>query len=241
MYRLAVATAMALMSVGLTSGSAVARSSAGVFDVYIGSIRGGTLSYKGTEQGGQYSTAGRAQSVGVIGALTRARYEAQSQGRLRGQTFVPSAYSEEANTGRRQSKARMSYIGGVPQVKEYEPVQGPKPYDLDPSQQGGTLDPMTAIYMVLRDQPGAQVCKMRFDMFDGRRRSRILLANAERKDNRIICTGRYERVAGFEPEEMAERQFFPIRVEYEPGTDGFYVVDRVVITTLYGRARLLRR
>ncbi|MEO0991472.1 MAG: DUF3108 domain-containing protein [Pseudomonadota bacterium] len=215
--------------------------SEGVFDVYIFGLKAGTLSFSGIEGNGQYSTAGRLQSGGLVGAVANARYEAQSRGRLRGGAWTPEYFEEDVNTGKKEMQARMAYVNGVPQVKQYEPAEKPKPHDLDPSTQGDTVDPMTAIYRVLRDQPADEVCTNKFFTFDGRRRTRVALRKPTRDGERVICEGRYVRVGGFPPKDMAEQRVFPITVEYVPMGGGMMRVDRLTYRTGYGDALLRRR
>lgn len=214
----------------------------GRFDLYLRGIKAGTLSFKGIETDRDYTTAGRMQSTGLIGAMTRASYNAQSQGRLRKNGgFRPRIYEEDANTGRRQMSASMAYRRGVPQVKQYTPARAPDPNDVDPSTQGGTLDPMTAIYAILKDQKADGLCETQFQMFDGRRVSRVDLNRPKREGDTVLCSGAYTRVAGFDAEDMAERTVFPVTVTYTPAGANTYRVTKVEIQTTYGRALMRRR
>lgn len=211
------------------------------FDVYFSGIRAGIVIFKGIVTDTQYSVAGRMQSTGLLSLVANLRYDATAVGRIRGDRFVPVRYEESANTGQRQSEAEMDYTRGVPQVKRYAPPRDPEPYDLDPATQGGTLDPASAVFFLLRDVPADRVCQGSVDVFDGARRSLLAIATPRREGDAVICRGEYRRVAGFAPWEMDEKSRFPFTVVYRPNGDGLMAVDEVRIDTLYGTARLNRR
>lgn len=211
------------------------------FDVYFSGIRAGIVVFKGITTDTQYSVAGRLQSTGLLRLVADLRYDAVSVGRIAGDTFVPVRYTESADTGQRQSDAEMEYRRGVPQVKAYSPPREPKPFDLDPATQGGTLDPAAAVFFLLRDAPEAEACRGAVPVFDGQRRSSLTVDNPRRQGDQLICDGEYRRVAGFSPAELGEKAQFPFTVTYRENGDGLMQVDEVRIDTLYGVARLDRR
>ena len=212
-----------------------------VFDLSLRGIRAGQLVMNGAEANGRYTAAGRLATTGIVAKIRKVSYEAASKGRVKGGKYTPSSYSEKADTGKRVSNATMSYKGGVPQVKAYEPKRDPKPYDVKASTQGGTVDPMTALYAAMRDVPKDQVCALDVKMFDGRRRSQIKFSNPTPKGDGFTCDGEYRRLKGFSPEDLAERTKFPFTVTYTPTEGGEYQVQRISMTTLYGAAVLKRR
>lgn len=211
------------------------------FDVSLGGFRAGILAVSGIETATQYSVAGKLQNTGLLRMIREVGYDARATGRITANGFVPTRYQETANTGERVSRAVMDYVNGVPQLKSYDPPQERRPRDVDPATQGGTLDPMTTIYSVLRDVPRDEVCDHNVFMFDGRRRSQVATSGPQPDGDTIICRGEYRRVAGFKESEMQDRTVFPFRLTYTPGSDGTYRVTRVVFETLYGKAVLNRR
>ncbi len=213
----------------------------GTFDVYIGGFRAGTLGFSGVEDGRQYSAAARLESSGLLGMIREIGYDARATGRMSDAGFVPTRYQETANTGERVSRAVMDYVNGVPQVKSYDPPQERRATDLDPGTQGGTLDPMTALYTVLREAPANEVCRVDVFMFDGRRRSQVVTSNPRADGADIECDGEYRRIAGFKDSQMAKRTVFPFTLTYSPTGNGTYQLTRVVFETLYGKAVLNRR
>jgi hypothetical protein len=100
---------------------------------------------------------------------------------------------------------------------------------------------MTSLYAVLRDVPRDAACTARFVSFDGRRRTETALLSATPQGDGLICAGLYRRVAGYSPEDMAERSQFPFTITYAPVPDGRLRVVEVTLDTTYGRALMKRR
>ena len=206
-----------------------------VFDLAIRGLSAGSLTVKGKEQGGSYATSGVLQSGGMVGLLARLNYTASAKGRVKGAQFQPSRYDEIADTGKRKSKTTMTYSRGVPRVVAGETGA------LDPASQRGTVDPLTAIYAAFRDVNAGDVCKLNVQMFDGKRRSQVRLANPREEGGMITCDGEYRRLKGFSAKDMAEKSRFPFNLFYAQTADGRYRVEKVVTQTLYGNASLTRR
>jgi hypothetical protein len=100
----------------------------------------------------------------------------------------------------------MAYRKGVPQVKSYNPPREAKPYDVDPSTMGGTVDPLTALYATLRDVDKGTECQVSLKMFDGRRHSQITTSERQEAGEQVVCQGEYRRLAGFSAEDALSVQ-----------------------------------
>ena len=223
------------------------------FDFSLRGFRAGVLTFSGAVQAGRYHVTGELRSSGLVRLVRNVSYRAESQGTVTSGRFTPALYIETADTGKRQSKATMAYRDGVPQVKSYVPARAPRPGDVDPATQGGTLDPLTALYAVLRDVPRDQVCRFDRFMFDGRRRSSLRLypptqpkgsappAKGTTGADNVICIGEYRRLEGFSDKEMAQKQSFVFQLTYAPVGSGQMQVVQVLIDSLYGPAALTRR
>ena len=212
----------------------------GTFDLKLAGVRAGVVAFSAVEDGRQYSAAARAQSSGLVALVRNLSYDARATGRITPRGFVPTRYQESADTGERVSRAVMEYVNGVPQVKSYDPPQERRSRDVDPATQGGTLDPMTALFALLRDVPRGEVCTLDVPVFDGRRASRVSTRGPKPEGDRIVCEGEYRRVAGFSERQMREKTRFPFSITYAPAGDR-YRVERISVDTLYGRATLDRR
>lgn len=215
-------------------------SSSGTFDLSIRGFTAGVLQFSGTSTDSGYSVTGKLESTGIAAMIRKIRYDAAASGRLSSGRWSPARYDEQADTGKRQSQSRMEYSGGVPTEMIKDSREG-RPNYVDPATQGGTVDPLTALYATLRDVPADQACDLKLVMFDGARRSQITLSPAEADGDTITCAGEYRRLAGFSDKEMAEKQRFPFRLTYgAAGGDRVRVVS-VSMDSLYGRASLTRR
>lgn len=216
-----------------------------VFDLTIRGIEAAMLSFGGTVSDGRYAVSGRLQSAGLMGMIRSFRYEGSSRGLVSGERFTPQRYAEKADTGRRKSVAEMRYVGGVPQIKAYDPPRDPDSADapgLDLATQGGTVDPLTAMFAVLRDVPQGRECRLAVTIFDGKRRSQVQLgAPVPAPDGGMTCPGEYRRLEGFSAEDMAERTRFAFILTLSAPEGGLRRAMEVRMDTLLGRAVMTRR
>ena len=226
----------------LAAGSAGADQKDGaVFDLTLKGIHAGTLSISGAIEGRSYAASGVLESGGLVALVRKVRYDARVYGTVSGDRFTPSRYEEDADTGKRQSQSVMDYKAGVPQVKVYNPPKSPRPDDVDPATQGGTVDPLTALYATLRDVPKAEACNRKLALFDGRRRSQVVLSAPKPANGGLVCTGEYRRLEGFSEKEMAEKSRFPFTMTLAPIGDDRMRVTEISMDTIYGKGRLKRR
>lgn len=229
------------LSLGLASATlAQAQSSTetGNFDVYYAGIKAGELRYGMKTNGATYAASGVVKSSGLVAAISDFRFRAESQGRVSGKSFRPSRYEESSDTGRRQSEKVIRYPGGVPTLERSDK---PKDYWLDPRRNGDALDPLTAVWHLLRDRDSDELCNMDVSYFDGARRVRLTTSRPKTEGKTVHCTGHYIRVGGFSKKEVREGTKFPFKVSYEPNGDGRYKLSRMDVKTLRGRAVLIRR
>ncbi len=212
-----------------------------VFDLTLMGLTAGRLEVNGKMVGTAYAANGVLQSTGLLGAIRKVRYDASVTGTYVNGTYTPASYREKADTSKRQSESVMAYKAGVPQVKTYNPPREAKIGDVKPSTQGGTIDPLTALYAVVRDVPVAEACTLSVVLFDGRRRSQVVLSAAENGAKGVTCAGEYRRLAGFSEKEMAEKVRFPFRLRYAAAGEGMLRVVEISMDTLYGKGALKRR
>lgn len=233
--------ATAISAVALMLPTVASAQDRAVFDLTLRGISAGSLTVEGKIEGAGYTASGTLKSGGILGALKKVRYDAAVSGGLAKGVFAPARYTEQADTGKRQSEVVMTYKAGTPVVDSYNPPRKQRDYDIDPAQQTGTVDPLTALFAVLRDIPEAEACTANLVLFDGRRRSQVALTPAETKSDKVTCAGEYRRIAGFSSDDMAEKTRFPFTLTYAPNGDGTLRVVEVSMDTLYGKGALKRR
>jgi hypothetical protein len=210
------------------------------FDVEIRGLTVGRLSFTGVENGTSYAVSGTMQSTGLAGMLRKMRYDANVRGTVSHRGFAPQRYEQTGGAGKGYSEETVVWQAGLPRIERQEPAKPPRPTDPDPAQQRGTVDTLTALYATLRDVAPGQECKSSVIMYDGRYRMQLRIAAAKPVEGGVACSGEYIRLAGFTPEEMAERTRFPFTLRYVP-TEGRMRVTEVAMDSLYGSARLVRK
>lgn len=212
------------------------------FDVILRGIKAGELRIDGRIEGARYTASGVMETTGLAAAIRKIRYSATAQGAARETRFTPARYTETADRGsgkRRDFEIR--YRAGTPVSVASNPPRTPKDHDVDPAKQGGTIDPLTALYAVLRDVAPDQACQLDVKMFDGARRSQVRLAAPKPAGKGVTCSGEYRRLEGFSEREMAEKSRFPFTLTYAPTADGRLRVVEISTETILGKGHLKRR
>lgn len=232
------AALVALATTGATLGQAQAEDAR--FTLVLKGLSAGSLTWSGSgEPGGAYAVRGVLKTSGLAAMLKKVRYDATAKGSITAKgSYVAASYVEDANTGKRHSQSSMTWKKGVPSVQDSTERKA-RPWDIDPAGQKGTVDPLTAMFATLRDVAPGQECKVNVNMFDGRRATKLTLGGRAEKGSTVTCSGEYRRVAGFSPDDMAEKTRFPFTLTYEPVGDKMRVVE-VAMDTIYGKARLVR-
>lgn len=213
-----------------------------VFNVVLKGITAGRLSIDGKITGSQYAASGVMETTGLASMMRKIRYDASVSGSFAKGRFTPLKFRQTAQRGDNRSAQTMSYKGGVPVSVTREPVRAPRPTDVDPAKQGGTIDPLTALYAVLRDVDRTEACQLKVTMYDGAKRSQVALSGAQDKGDTVTCAGEYRRLQGFSDKEMAEKSRFPFVLTYAPTADGQRLrVVEISTDTILGKARMKRQ
>lgn len=191
--------------------------------------------------GDRYTANARVRGRGLVGAFVDMDYDGTSRGRI-GPDGMPrpelfQAQRKDDEDGGRTTVVR--YSGGVPVSVTADPPYPQRPWNTIPRAQRGTVDPIAAAVAVIDDQPVGAACNRTVEIYDGRRRSRIILGGASRAGQGWICSGIYRRVAGYPPKKMQEQVDFPFAITYEE-RDGKMRVMRVDMDSTYGTGRLER-
>jgi Protein of unknown function (DUF3108) len=190
---------------------------------------------------GTYEVTARLRSDPPFGASAPLSLVAVASGRDTDRGLLPERFSAIADTGRRRSDTAVTFKAGLPSVQRDLPPQPPAPGDVNPDLIGGAIDPLTALFIILRDQPIAGACGLKAYLFDGRRLSQVVLFQPQIGDGEVTCRGEYRRLKGFSPDEMLERQRFAFSLTYRAAGPGMVRLAEARGETLYGPARLIRR
>ena len=210
---------------------------AALYDVYLGGLRAGELALETKAEDGRYEARGSFRTVGLVALFASTEMEVEVFGRLNGTGFEPVLFISREREGDRERLVRVVWNApGGPRVEATPPYRK-KPWSIRPEDQGDALDPLTALVAVLAPRPAEKLCDRRIDAFDGRYRFAFEIGPVERDDGRLVCRGRYLRVAGFKPKKMRSRNArIPFVLTFEPRSDGSQQVVRVDARTKLGRA-----
>ena len=210
------------------------------FDVVLKGIPAGRLAINGSRNETHYSAAGVLETTGLAAMLRKVRYTARVNGAITSR-LVPAHYTETADTPSRNTVFNMTYANGTPVKVKRTPPRPPKVRDVAPATQGGTLDPLSALYLVLRDVDAGAACNFSTFMFDGARRTRVSIGPPEPDGEGVTCAGEYQRLDGFSKKDIAKKRRMAFTLTYRPTKDGRLQVTRVATDTIYGQGRLERR
>lgn len=205
------------------------------FSIQIAGIPVGRLDIAGRENGQSYSAAIKLRTTGVADAFASFRYEAQSNGAMRNGAYKPKHFAESGDTGRKNVDTTISYSRGIP-----KPNGPSKPHAVNPRKQGDTVDPLTAVYGIFKDQTAQSICTQDFKVYNGETRVRMQLSKGAANGNTVTCNGTYTRLGGFEADDMARGRVFSFSNTYTKTGDVFRM-DAMIINSLRGRVKILRR
>lgn len=212
-----------------------------IFDLELRGIRAGSITFSGASNAVSYSAAVRLQSTGFVNLVRRLRFDGQVHGSISEGRLRPIRYQDSLGSGSRESTTQMDFQGRTPVVTARTPPRDPQTYDIEATDQTGTVDILTAVFAVFRNAPRTGLCNVDLPMFDGRRRTQIVVTAPVGSGERVVCEGEYRRIAGFPPSEMAERTRYPFTLVYGPGPDGLMKLNEVQMESTQGRGRLIRR
>lgn len=212
--------------------AAPARAGEARFAVRLLGLPVGQLSLAARTSPAAYAASARFRTTGAVGLLALIRFDLSAQGRLVAGLPRPALYSEAMNTGRRRSSTQLTATRGA-----LRPASAGATHAADPPP--GALDPMTALWTALRDQPAAALCALDAPVFDGTRQTHIRLTTRHVANGTVTCSGTFTRLKGYSPAELAERRRFPVSVTYAP-QGPLWRARSAMAQTLHGKARLLR-
>ena len=156
-----ILTLAAAMALTIPTCAAAQTEDKATFDLKIRGLRAGYVSLSAVQSGQSYIASGALKSGGLASLLKNFSYTARSEGSVTRGRYRPAGYAETASSGKKSSKRTIAYSGGKPVSVKTVPARVPKPYDVAPATMSGSVDPMTALYAVLRDVDAARTRKSR--------------------------------------------------------------------------------
>ena len=230
-----------LMLVGAMICSALplwAEQSSMSFDVRVLGARVGIFSIAATETGGGYAARSRFTTVGLVGAIKKMEADVSVQGRVAGSRMQPVNYNEAIDDGTRVTDVVVKFAPGLPRLVSGD--VGSKSPPATGQKLARAIDPLTGVYILLRDQEPADVtCQFSADIYDGHRLARIALTRGELHSNGKTCHGTYRRLSGYSNSESRKRAV-PLAIDYV-SYGGVFRADQVRVETRYGAAVAKRR
>ena len=208
------------------------------FNIYIKGIKVGRLSLAIERETHSYAARLLVRTTGLIAKLAPYRFDAAVKGHVQNGQHRPRRYSEKSDTSKRQTDKTILYVNNVPNVTQSKPRQ---PYWLDPRQQKGRIDTLTATYELLQTRTKDDLCQQTLYLFDGTRAVDISVSEKTVKGPDISCQGLYQRIGGFSKAQMEKGVSFPFTLRYSPTETGTYQLQTMTFETLRGRASFHRR
>ena len=237
MRRLLFATGLGL---GLTVSQAIAaqpQQDSGRFDVYFAGLKAGEVQFAMERDGDRYTARGRIKPSGLVDAFTELKIRAEVTGRLQGGAFQPDRYAAITGKGSAAPDRIITWHNGTLALQTTET---PDAFWADPTDQRNTVDPLTALWGLLRRVNGDDPCAHDLSTFDGQRRMRLVTGAGQRTDKGVTCTGRYIREAGFSDETLEDGREFGVVLTYRPDAT-VWDLARIEVTTPRGPALFIRR
>ncbi len=213
------------------------------FDVRLSGWTVGRMDLTVESDNRSYSVGAVLRTTGLASMFKKIDYQAMVEGRQVRGRFVPDRFSEQAVDGGDNSSGSIAYVNGAPTNVQSSP---PKPVGTPRAplnKQAGTVDPLTAVFVIVRDANKDELCDQDYAVFDGVRRTRILLNVPRKEDDGVYCDGAYIRVDGYSSEDLAEQTDYPFILLFEgyPEREGWFRLMKLTARSTNGSLEILRR
>ena len=211
------------------------------YDVRIAGFPIGQVNYDVKVTGRKYELQGFLGSTGFFGSFINTRYSGAVIGSLGKNRLAPRIFRGRFERGRQYATVDIEFAGNRPVKVERFPARPAQPYDIDQRSVSDVIDPISALYFLMRDRPQKGLCQQNFMIFEGNRTARIVVQDDPGSEDGLTCLGAYIRVGGFTDAQLEDRKSFPFRLHYVPTQSGNFTVARFVATTIFGKATAVRR
>lgn len=172
-----------------------------------------------TEQQGAkgYSASAEFRTKGLAGALRKVGFVMQTRGRVVNGRLDPRRYSENVNTGERQSSGTTVF---TPQDKR--------------------IDPLTALLIGVAARGPKEGCAENVLVFDGKRTHRFTMQTTTKTPERLVCRGAFMREKGYSPAQLKQLKGYQFTAIYEKRDSG-YTFSQGKASTLHGPVTIHRQ
>jgi hypothetical protein len=211
------------------------------YDVYLSGIWAGKLTVGATFGAGSYSASSALRTTGIVGFFYDLSFEAEVVGGIDSGGLSPEHYKSSSRNPKRKELVEISFIDGNPRSTRVRPARRVRPWSIDPSDQHGATDPLSAVLMAFTPGPADAVCEQRVVVYDGKHRFALEIDPPLRDGARIRCDAMYVRLAGYKPKWMGKRAWRPFTLFLEQRADGLFEVVRAVGESSFGPMLLLLR
>lgn len=215
------------------------------YKFYVGGVLVGKAAITNTLAGDAYHIASELETDGVAGWFVEAKFNASARGSL-SPDAAPSPRTLEVRgvSDNKPWRMTMTYQGDTPSAVAVEPPFRKRHYDIEPTDQKGSLDPISALVAALLPAPrGAKTtpCERTIPIFDGRRRYDVVLEKEiSAKDGLIECASRFKRVGGFKEKQLKKDDYL-FTTRFEMQADGSAVPVKIWGDTEFGGAVAILR
>jgi hypothetical protein len=238
---LAIAAGVAMLAPPLAQPAQASERVALDYRFYLGGILIGKASIAAAVEGEAYRLDTNVRSDGVVGWFYDVTVNGVAEGLRDARAKLrPALFRFNSVAEGKKFDLDMRYAGDAPSEIKAEPPFQPRHYAIDPTQQRGALDPMSAIVAALFPDKTAPLCNRTFPIFDGRRRYDVSLEGviSEKTEGGatvIECKGRWKRVGGFKPKHMRKPDYL-FTVRFSRDSAGQVLPIRAWTDTEFGAA-----
>lgn len=187
-----------------------------------------------------YATISRFRTTQALTAIAPVRFRLEAEGRRSSDGLAPRRYKEDIHTGRRASDAQLTYAAGIPRLEQGHTGLETALQDkaANPLVQRDTVDPATALLLAIGPMSATNLCDLDQPIFDGARRTRLVLSTPIETVGGFQCRGVYIREAGYSANQLRRARSFDLDLNYVRRRDGMFVLVNARAQTLFGPVTL---
>lgn len=207
------------------------------YDVSISGFPIGHVEYSAETGDGRYQVEGFLGSSGLFGFFISTRYSGAVIGEATKSRLSPDVFRGRFEARGGFAQVDIKFRDGTPRSVDHLPERTALSTDIPLTRARGALDPISALYDLLRDVRTEDVCAFDNRVFDGVRLSRVELGPPVAIEDKLQCDGTYTRLAGFAAETMEDRTEYRFLLEYAQAATGLWRVVGFLAVTDFGVAK----